>query len=808
MGAPPPRVGAVAAGVFLLALSVLAYEIALTRVFSVVLSYHYVFLVLSMAMAGLGGGALLEHYRSRRVRVTGRLETAASTWATLAAVTTSGSILAIDRLGVASGLLPLGLVTLLPFFFAGATLAGVFRRLAPHSSWLYAADLAGAALGSLFIVWALNRLGAPNAVLATGTVAALGAVLLSFERPVSRPSLAAAAVGLALTGILLTAGVLYSIAGDVPIGRDPNKDLYRLLNDPSIGGRIVETRWSAFGRTDLAQFEGDPDSMSLFVDGAAGSPMFRWDGRVGNPGGAVAALLSRFPGSFPFRFLDERQKDHALIIGPGGGRDVLVALLAGVKQVTAVEVNRDFVALARKYSNYNGGLYTSIDNVRLVVDEGRHFLRQSKDRYDIILLTLPVTKSSRSYQGYALTESFLFTRESFRDYLSHLTPEGNIVIVAHGFGEAVKLLTTALAALSEEGKDPLEAMRQIYLLGHPMFGILVVQNRPMDAVTAGRVHDGLHQAGFDGQSSYVPYTEQLAVDLGLRSGADATWLMMNQNLIDLARGRIRLQELVDAVPVDIGPATDDRPFFFNFEPGLPRTISALLWLSALFLGLVVGVPVARRRLGIQPDPDRALALPWPVPFVFAALGAGFMLVELALFQRLLLYLGHPTFALALLLSALLSGAGVGSVLSGMVRSTWLVRASAMSALVVAGAVLFLAAAVPRLFDPLVGSAVGSRIAVAGLLGGLGLVMGAPFPLSIRFLHDVGAEPAVAWLWGVNAAASVFGSVAAVAVAILFGYSVALALGGLAYVAVAAVTLVAWRRMDMAAFTVTRKERWS
>jgi len=784
------RTSAPVVGIFFLSLGVLVYEIALTRVFSVALSYHYVFLVLSVAMFGLGAGGLVEH-RWRR-RTSSRDETPLSISGAATALAMAASIVAINRLGAAGYPLVLAATGALPFVFAGVTLAAAFRHFAAWSALLYGADLLGAASGAILVVRALDAVGGPTSILAASAVVAVAALVFLAGASQSATSVVTAAGSAAVTVSLLAIAVGYPIAGEVPVGRDPNKDLFRLLNDPSIGGEIVATRWSAFGRTDLVRFDGDPDSMTLFIDGAAGAPMVRWDGRLGVPEGPAARLTQTFPGSFPLRFLDENQKDRALVIGPGGGRDILVALEAGVRAVTAVEVNPEFVELTREYSAYNGGIYTNVPTVQVSVGEGRQFVRRLAERYDLIMLSLPITKSSRSYEGYALTENFLFTEESFRDYLAHLTPEGSIVIVTHGLGEALKLVTTVLAALNGQGTSIPDAMQRIALFGHQMLPVLVVQNRPFERARALAMHQGLHLAGFDGQASYVPYAKQVSVQLGLASGADVTWLMMNQNLIDLAAGSIGLRELVKAAPIDIGPVTDDRPFFFKFETGIPGTVTSLLWLSALLLTAVIGAPAVGRWFsdgpsGLSPPP------PWVVPFLFASLGVGFMLVEVSLFQRLLLYLGHPTRALALLLFALLGGTGLGSLASGVVPSRHLVRALGASGTAVALGVLLTVPLIGVLFERL--GSEGASLASTLLLLGLGLAMGFPFPVTIRLMSRGGLGEAVPWMWAVNGVASVAGSVLAVAVAIAAGYSVALTLGSMAYLGVALVSLGARRHLE-------------
>lgn len=732
-------------------------------------------LVVSMALLGLSLGGMAEFYGHRKRVTQERPDPPLTLWAMLGALAMSVSIFLVVRVGGTGSLFLLVALTLPAFFFGGITMAAAFRRFAARSSLLYAADLIGAALGAVAVIEVLDAFGGPNGILFAGFVAGAGALSLAWARSVSSGWKRWAAGTLAVNALLLAGNIAGSFVGEVPIGRDLNKDLFRILANPSAGAEVVEQRWSSFGRTDLARYAGDPHSMGLYIDGAAGTSMFHWSGALDDTTGGIGMLKHHFSGSMPFRFLEEDQKNTALIIGAGGGRDVLVNLLHGVEEITAVEVNPDLVQLVKEYADYNGGLYTQFDNVRIVVAEGRHFLARSAAQYDIIMLTLPITKSSRSYEGYALTENFLFTRESFRDYLDHLTPEGSLIIVAHGLPESIKLLSTALTAFEDRGVPVPEAMKQVYLLGSPMMPVFVVQKRPLDPARAEGLHLALHQAGYRGQESYVPYVEQV-VKRRLYEDIDTEWRMMNQNLIDLAQGKVRLEELVQGVPIDIGPVSDDRPFFFKFEPGLPGMLTGLFWLSGLFLAGTIGIPVVNRRR----KENASRPVPWTFPLLFAGIGTGFMLVEITLFQKLVLYLGQPTSTLALLLMSLLLGTGLGSLASGRIGEERVRGALWRSAVGIAAAVLLMAFLLVPLFDALLGGGPSPKTVAVILLVSLGMLMGFPFPLAIRVMNEEGLEDDIPWMWGINGAASVFGSVLAVAVAITVGYIATLVLGGLVY----------------------------
>ena len=770
-------------GVFLLSFGVLVFEIALTRIFSVIQTYHFVFLIISISMLGLSLGGIFDFFWHRHKASRGDTDTPIVLWAIGGSITIVLFVVLITSSMIANSLLLSMLLAGIPFFFAGTALASVFRQFATHSAFIYAADLIGAALGALGVIWALNTLNGPDVILFAASIAGGGGVLIGIGEGSRRHTLAAAVV-LVLLGVGFGLNISQPWLGSVPVGRNLEKDLYRILQNPSVEAEIVESRWSAFGRTDMLKLKSEPDMLNLFVDGAAGTAMLKWNGSLSDTSRTIQMLKHHFTGALPLNLLEEYQKDKVLIIGPGGGRDVLVSLLFGVKDITAVEVNPDFVEIVKKYADFNGGIYTHHPHVNIVVDEGRNFLKRSKEQYDLILLTLPITKSSRSYEGFALTENFLFTKEAFQDYLAHLTPEGSLIIVNHGYVESLKLLTTALTAFADQGIDVPEAMKHIYVLGHEMMPVFGLQKTALDSSWADALHVSLHMAGFDGGSSYVPYAEQIVVQKTIWEDMQTELRMMNQNMIDLSKGKIELDTLIEAAPIDLKSVTDDRPFFFNIAPRLPEVLNGLFWFSGLFLAGVIGFSMRHQNAQIH------LEVLWRPVVLFVGIGMGFMLLEIALFQKLVLYLGQPTVTLALLLFSLLVGTGLGSFASGWVRDDQLMLAIGCTAVGVGLHAFAAMALTDMIFDRLLMNTTLTMVVASALLMIIGLAMGFPFPLGIRYLKRINCETQIPWMWGLNGAASVFGSVFAIVLAVTYGYSTSLLVGGMTYLGVSGVFITA------------------
>ena len=526
---------------------------------------------------------------------------------------------------------------------------------------------------------------------------------------------------------------------DVPIGKNPSKEIHDVLYGPSLRGEIVETRWSAFGRTDLVKLLDYPDQMDIYLDGTAGSPMYRFSGDADNPGPVVEGLKTTFPGYFPFLSLQDGQKDDALIIGPGGGRDVLLALMGGVRNITAVEVNKDLVDMVRSHSRFNGGIYRDLKNVRVVVEEGRHFLKRHTGNYDLIMLSLPVTNTSRSLEGFALTENFLFTTDAIADYWGHLSEEGRLLVVAHDDIEALRLLSLSLAFFRTNGVDEKEAMRHIYITGSEDYLVFVLTKKPLESRETAFLYQAMRPLGYDPGISFFP---------GIRAP-------VNPVLAALERGEktaVELRSLVKERGYDIDPVSDDNPFFYKFETGLPKSISLVLWFSAILLLLVAAIPLIRKR-NLSPSlpgdrPNRQGPL-LRIVLLFIGLGVGFMLIEISLMQRFSLFLGSPVLSMAVLLSSLLAGAGMGGLWSKrLMPSTRTTQGIARASLWVAVISLGYAIALPPVLDLLLGFSFAVRIGIAAaLLLPLGFCMGIPFPSGIRLLQEIHMEPLIPWMWG-------------------------------------------------------------
>lgn len=367
-----------------------------------------------------------------------------------------------------------------------------------------------------------------------------------------------------------------------------------------------------------------------------------------------------------------------------------------------------------------------------------------------------------------------------------MTDDGRLVFVAHNEVEIYKLIAITLAAYEAQGVPETAAMQHIYTVGADMMPAVVVQKLPVTKREADLLHYGLHAGGFDKSTLFIP---------GIPQQTRGPLRMLDQGLVDIANGATTMEAVAAKAPFDLRPPTDDRPFFYKYERGLPGTFKPFAIAAAIAGAALVGlllVPKGRRRsrsgfiAELRSDARLKVYL-----VMFSVLGVGFMLVEIAFFQKLAPYIARPQTALSVLLFSLLLGGGLGSALTALLARA--ARQAAAVALPVAVAALVAALSVvfPRAFD----LGLDPPLAAALMVLPLGILMGCPFPLALRALAADGLERHTPVFWGVNGLASVFGSALAMMLGVTWGFSAALAAGAVAYLGLAALFAIlrAWRR---------------
>ena len=714
------------AAVFLITLSGLMFEIGLTRIFSATIWYHFAFVAISVALLGWGLGGFALH--ALRARVKPSFDQAALL-ALLYAASIPLSLWSIVRFPFSPDRLAFYFVaSCVPFLLAGSALSMVFALRRDQAGTLYFADLLGASLGAVAVTFLLSRLGAEQAVLAVSLAPAAAAALLS--RRMRVPAIAVGAV-------LLAAVALQERSGLFSIRSAPSKGMYKHMAAQP-GARIALTGWNAYSRIDAVT--GYDSLARLYIDSDAWTNLHRWDGDVKS--------VQHFSTWFRARPFSFTPRPETLVIGPGGGSDVLVALGSGSPRVTAVEMNPLMLRFVRSFGTDAGNLYDH-PQVETILSEGRNYLSRTDRSFDVIFLGFVDSWAAVASGGLSLSENYLYTTEAFRAYYDHLTPDG-VLAIMRWRDDIPRLVSNAVALLgaTEASKHIAVLMERRGTAEDPPQMIFMLRRRPFTAEES---------AAMMGWAEATP----VIVPGHVAEGAYG----------DLLSGRKTMAQYVDEAPVRAGPVFDDKPFFFARQKpwGLPRSMMIAFVQVLLPLIAICVVLLALGRPGDAPAATYRASLAY-----FACLGVGFIVVELALLQSMTLLLGHPIFTLSVLLFTLLAAGGLGSSFSARFR------VPAVCAAVAAAGIVY-AFALPRLVPALLPLPLWARILIAVVIvAPLGFAMGMPFPSGLRRVGG-GRLPEPPFYWGLNGVMSVVGSIGTVLIAVTLGFQVAMIVGALCYV---------------------------
>jgi len=764
-------------GIGLSSFAALLLELALTRLFSVVLFYHFAFLAISIALLGLGAGGVFAYVkRSTLARVETRaLAARLCCWNAVAIPVVLEIVLHIPvSLALTwNNLLRLTVMYLaaaVPFLLTGVLFSIVFAREAGTISRLYGADLLGGALACLGVVPLLNWIGGPNAILFSAAAMAVAGFLWA-------SSLLARRVAGLLAGALL---LVIAINHD---GRRIDviyaKGMFR---DKSW---VEFARWNAISRVEVDN-QGK-NGKAIVIDADASTYVMNVDPHAWQGTDWQSNLMSAPPALANVL----RPRGDYAIIGPGGGVDVLRALANGSPNVTGIEINRIIAntIMRDRYADYSFHLYDRPE-VRLHVTDGRSFIRNATQLFDVVQMTLVDTWASTAAGAFALSENSLYTVEAFREYFEHLKPDGMIAITRWEFRqprEALRVVSVATEALHQLG------------VADPAKHFIVASQGDLN-------EDGIAVVVLAKKTGFTVEEEQ-AVRGHIESHNKLTALYLpfeaRQNPFAALIARNDPSGFARDYPYNVAPVSDNAPFFFFTLKtsqilqggGLRRGIDWKVNLGVVVLGIVFVISivavVAFLLLPMAMRGGRQKAVPL---LYFVAVGLGYILVEIAFIQRFVLFLGHPTYALTVVIFLLLLSSGAGSLFSRRCLPN-AARGWIPLVLLIAGISLY-TGVLTHLLSALIGRSFDAKLIVsAAVLVPLGFAMGMPFPTGLRSfvqapILDLPAselgEPtdttghAVEWAWALNAASSVLGSVLAMVVAIHFGLNITLACGAAAY----------------------------
>jgi len=783
--------------IFLISFSILSYEILLMRIFSIISWSHFAYMVISIALLGFGvSGTFIsllqkgfkKHFYLFFAIFSFLFSLSLPLCFALSQRIPFSPFLIVWYRGEYLRLLEYYLVFLIPFFL-GATCIGLsFLKFSQEIPKVYFANLLGSGAGALGIILIMYLLP-PISIIGVITVLAFLSALFSainFPRKI-----------LVMATIIFSVFILLFFLYPPQPQISQYKGLSVALKLPQ--AKIISQRFSPLARLDVVKspairyapglslnFKGKiPPQLALFIDADSMCPITNFQGDLSN-----VRYLDYTTSALPYHLLNE---PSVLILGAGGGSEVLTALYHKASSIEAVEVNPQVIDLLQgEYAEFSNHLY-SYPQVRVKIAEGRGFMESTDEKYDLIQITLLDSFSSSSAGVYATSESYLYTIEAIKNYIEHLTPEGILSVtrwVKTPPRDGIKMFATAVESLEKMGiKDP---SSHLIFIRSWATSTLLIGRSPFTPSQIGTVKKFIEERLFD--PIWYP---------GISSKKVNRYNILNEPYYYEASQRILSEGRKDFYQdylFYVRPATDDRPYFFHFFKwkSLPYLLKTLgrAWIPFMEWGYIILIATLIQAIGIS-----ILLIVLPLFFLkkkksvlrdklriflyFLCLGVGYMFMEVSFIQKFTLFLFYPIYSVAVVIAGFLIFSGWGSYFS---RRIHLKRASTIE--VAVGGIIVISLGYLLWLNDIFASFIWLpdwlRILFSVLLiAPLAFFMGMPFPLGLGKV-SYNRPLLVPWAWGINGCASVISTVLATILAISGGFNLVIVIS-LALYALAAVS---------------------
>lgn len=808
---------------FMVSLSVLLLELTLTRLFSIILWYDYAFMVISIAFFGLGIGSLLVHIlkgKLNEVNLPSRV-----------LQSTMGFAISLPIVLLVMGqLIPSNpsfiyvfyLSSSIPFFFAGLSVAMIYLSMPKEITRLYFIDLLGAGAAALILDPIIQVLGAESVLLSISLLV-LGPTLVAAlflvrnsegyikkatdkEKSVSVPI----ENKLKIYGIMVfgSAAILLIINIDFNVfAIEPgiSKGLYYQLAKPQ-EYQHLSTQWNSFSRIDVtnqthhnynneAAFQNTSSEntgrskalASIIIDADADTPVFRWNGSFSD-----ISWVKQYMDYLPYELL---KANSTLVIGSGGGEDILIALAGGSKNVTAVEINPLIISKAKEFGRLAGNLYDRKE-VDVYIDDGRRFISSSNSKYDIITIKLVDSWAAQLAGGYALSENYLYTVEAFRQYLQHLDEDNGMLVMVRWNIELPRLMPLIVESLRQEtGKNAEEISRHVAIVedrpglyfganeNRTIYPVLVMlKNKPFTSSEISIINERARENNAElfvlpGVYAQPPYDELLTVNS-----------QFEPNKQQQGIGRNIETEKINSI-IELEPPTDDSPFFFAREK-VPEQMVLLLVTVLSVSGVLALLLIYYSKINNIHLSSSSVS--WLFILFAIFIGLGFMVIEITFIQKFLLLLGTPIMALTVILFSILASSGVGAYLSGKLFGKNPHKGMIVSIPLLVTIILIYYIFLQEIINHNIASEIHYRMGLTfALLSPAGVLMGFQFPSVVRIsslfaqkdsqhLGTDNRQGDVTLLWGVNVIASVIGTVLTAILSMIIGFSGSLLVGAALY----------------------------
>jgi hypothetical protein len=852
---------------FVLSLSIILFELALTRIFSIVLWYDYAFMAISIAFFGLGIGSFVIHVQKDKIDNPKKKSIVHPqiTFSSRIVQYAIGYGISIPVFIFLIGYIPSDtsyiyvfyLISSIPFFFAGSAIALIFLAMSEKISKLYFADLIGAALATIILDPIMQSLGAGSALLLTSVIV-VGASACSYFFLMTRATRDRKGVdtsdstlysgeeghrkevivkghrnrlnafsAITCSGLIVLLIVNSTSSTNIfEIKPGMSKGLYYQLNHPSEYQHLSE-EWNSFSRVDVTRridhqqeneniisstssiasseqnnntdgsnndesinnggtsiAAADPDNAtsqelaSIIIDADAATPIYQWDGSQSD-----VAWIKKYMDYLPYEMVNA---NNTLVIGSGGGEDILVALAGGADNVTAVELNPLVVSAVKHFEGQSGNIYSN-DKVELLIDDGRRFISSTTEKYDVIVLKLVDSWAAQLAGGYALSENYLYTVEAFQQYFRHLDKDnGGMLVMTRWNFELPRLMPLIVDSLVKETGKSRESVAE---------HVMVVEDRP--GLYFGRSEDNQKYYPVLVMVKSTPFVNgevTMVKEKAEGNRAEITMLATNYVATPFDKlfnndNAVYNEYFSTAVASNPTIPTDDSPFYFAREQ-IPKQMIILLVTVIAISGLLSALLIYHaRKTSVRFNSRSSFHV------LFAIfIGVGFMILEVTFIQKFLLLLGTPIMALTVILFSILLSSGIGSYVSGKIFSKRPHKSALASIPILAGIIIIYFIYLQQIIESNITMELSYRIALTfGLLSPAGFLMGFQFPSLIKMASLISIqnknEPMLQYdnyhnnknnnttlLWGINIVASVIGTVLAAISAMIVGFNGNLLIG--------------------------------
>ncbi len=775
----PENISGIYAGVFFISAATLLLEITFTRIFSVSQWYHFAFMIVSIAFLGYGASgtylSLKQHLQDKNNRL---LETASLLFSLSCPLTYMiTQKIPFDPYRITWDhsqiiyILIYYLILSVPFFLSGIYIGAVFAKTPGKISKLYFFNLTGSGLGCILVILLFSLFGASEIIMAAFLLGMFSAMSLCHTKK-----------KIFIYAIISVSLILaYGISPLPEINMSPYKSLNTALNYKD--AQLLSTEWNSFSRVDVVQskavryapglsymFKGDlPPQTGLTIDGDSLQGITEYT-RLNE-----LRFIDYLPTTLPYKLQNE-SRTLTLIINPGSGLDVLTAAYHNASTIHAVETNPLIVDAVTERS----GLYQD-NRVDVIIDGARSFMRRSDEEYDIITVSLKEDIITSSTGLYGLSENYLYTTDAFQDYYKHLSENG-ILSVTRWLQNPprgdIRVVSLVAATLEKEGIEDYE-QNIVVIRTYVTLTVLMKKNRfteeeikEIKKFSKDRRFDLVYVPGIDESeaNTYNKFPEPL-------------YYQLTQGIL-FDRNRLYNEYLFD-----ISPVNDEKPFFSSYfkwskltplyesmnKKWEPFFEGGFLLIVILIQAVIVSIILILTPLYYFQRREKKIPYKFRTISYFFLLGLGYMLIEIPLIQKFILFLGQPIYATSVIIFSLLVSSGLGSLISDKLD----IKKLKYILITLGALILSYPLILPGLFDSLLSQTLPARILISFLLlTPAGTLMGMPFPLGIKNIDN----KLIPWAFCANACASVIASVLAAVIAISMGFYAALTVAAVAYLA--------------------------